>query len=39
MSERSEHVPDPLSDVAEEARTSGDRRALLRYLRLKRTRA
>jgi hypothetical protein len=37
MSERTEQAPDPLGDVAEEARASGDRRALLRYLRLKRT--
>lgn len=38
MSGHAEPIEDPLADAAEQARTSGDRRVLLRYLRLKRTR-
>ena len=38
MSGHTEPVDDPLADAAEQARVSGDRRVLLRYLRLKRSR-
>lgn len=33
-----EHAPDPAADAADQARTSGDRRDLLRYLRMRRNR-
>lgn len=37
MSGHAESEPDPIEDAAADARATGDRRVLLRYLRLKRT--